>query len=278
MNAAKNSGLLMVAIMTLSFSAISTAQEPGKLLPSEAMVLMVNEAMNNPELSRKDVFHDMLPRVITGNLDNHEQFYLGEVYFFALMPEEARDAYWPQRLGNSMRARIAWKRLMQIRFRAFGLYDAVAEDVVNFRKTFGADPADREYLARQTRNLGNYYRDLGQHEKVVEAVEAELAVLDYKGAYSSFLLPATYVDSYTEVGKRSVALAHLRSAKDGLTKTLNYRESAQPADDYTYPLPSDNYAFLFTPLNSNLGWEQYNDKLRQLIEKIDTAVAEIQAF
>ena len=133
---------LLTLILVLLLPGIGDAETPGKLLPSEATTLMVMQAMNNPDASRKDVYEHYLPRVITEGLDSDELFYLGEVYFFALMPEEARDAYYPLLNDNSMRARVAWQRVLQIRFRAFQMYDRAARDMVNFRKTFPADPAD----------------------------------------------------------------------------------------------------------------------------------------
>jgi hypothetical protein len=267
----------LTVLALLWLPQIAKSESPGKLLPSEAITLMVTDAMNNPTFSREDVYQAYLPRVITDDLNEEEQFYLGEVYFFALMPEEARDAYYPLRQGESLVARVAWQRLLQIRVRAFEMHERAATDMVNFRKTFAADPADREYLSRQVLNFGNYYARQGEHEKVVGVVEAELAALNYGGAYASFIHPATFIESYIATGRMQQAIKHLQSAHDGLTETLKVRVSSPPDDDYNYPLPADRYSFFFTPVNEKLGWQQQNDKFLQLIDNIGASLKMIES-
>ena len=269
---------LSTLILVLLLPGVGEAETPGKLLPSEATTLMVTQAMNNPDASRKDVYEHYLPRVITEGLDSDELFYLGEVYFFALMPEEARDAYYPLLNDNSMRARVAWQRILQIRFRAFQMYDRVARDMVNFRKNFPADPADRTYLSRQVLNFGNYYREQGLHQKVVDVVEDELAALNYDGAYASFIHPATFIESYAAVGKTEQALAHLKGAHEGLSRTLQARQRQAPEKDHNYPLPDDRYYFFFTPVNEKLGWRQQNDKFQSLIDELASAIARMESM
>lgn len=266
----------LTLILMLLLPGIGNSETPGKLLPSEATTLMVAQAMHNPDASRKDVYEHYLPRVITDDLDLDEQFYLGEVYYFALMPEEARDAYYPLLNDGSMRARVAWQRIIQIRFRAFQMYDRAARDMANFRKAFRADPADRIYLSNQVLNFGNYYAGQGLHEKVVDVVEAELSALDYDGAYASFIHPATFIASYDALGKKQQALAHLRAAHDGLSKTLKARQQEVPENDHIYPLPDERYYFFFTPLNEKLGWKQQNDKFQSLIEDLASAIDRIE--
>jgi hypothetical protein len=266
--------LLLISLLTLPQSGI--ANSPGQLLPSEAFKLMMMEAMNRPESSRKDIYEAILPRVMTESLGEEDQFYLGEVYFFALMPEEARDAYYPLLDGTDMTARVAWQRLLQIRFRAFQMYERAAMDMVNFRKRFPAEPADREYLSRQVQNFGSHYADQGSHVKVVEVVEQELAALNFEGAYTSFVHPATFIDSYVAIGKKGKALEHLKSARMGLAKTLADRKLVEPREDYVYPLPADRYFFLYTPLIERLGWKQTNDKFEALIERLAGEIERIE--
>ncbi len=276
----RNSHLLqpLTIFLLVSLPIVGKSEIPGKLLPSEATILMVTEAMNNPDASRKEVYEDYLPRVITSDLDDDQQFYLGEVYFFALMPEEARDAYYPLLNDGSMRARVAWQRIMQIRFRAFQMYERAARDMVNFRQAFPADPADRDYLSRQVLNFGNYYAEQGRHEKVVNVVEEELAALNYDGAYASFIHPATFIESFIAAGKKQQALTQLRAARDGLSRTLNDRQLDKPEQDHIYPLPDERYYFFFTPLNEKLGWQQQNDKFRHLIEDLDSEIERIESM
>ena len=265
-----------LAILIL-LPVFSLAADPGRLLPSETFTLMLNQAMNNPSLSRRDVYEQYMPRLITVDLDQLEQYYLGEVYFFALMPEESRDAFYALRHGDSMLARVAWQRIIQIRFRAFQMYERAARDLVYFRETFPADPRDREYLSRQVLNFGTYYAEQGAHDQVVELVEAELTALDFDGAYNSLLHPATFIASYIAVGKKDLALSHMQAARDGLTSTLTERLRNRPEEDYNYPLPADRYAFFLTPVNEKLGFSQHNDKFRALIAALDAAIAELEA-
>jgi len=271
----------LVIILTLIFSLflpnIGLAEQPGKLMPSEAIVLMLSQAMNKPSLerNRKSVWKTLLPRVITKDLSLDERMSLGEVYFFSFMPEEARDAYYPLLEGESLRARVAWQRVMQIRFRAFGMHERVSIDMRNFRKSFPVIPRDREYLSRQVTNFANLYASENKHEKVVSEIEAELAVMNYQGAYSSFMLPATYIKSYVATGKKQEALNHLVLARDGLSKTLDSRKKQKPENDWVYPLPADIYYFFYTPLNEKLGWQQKNDKFEILIDKLNAAIHSI---
>lgn len=273
----KFAGLLAILVVMVLTPVSVSANEPGNLLPSEAIVLMLNKAMKNPELTRQDVFEDLLPRVITEGLDERETFLLGEVYFFSLDAGSARDAFWQVRSGNSMIARVAWKRIIQIRFRAFQMFEQAASDMERFRERFPAVPEDRGYLGGQVRNFGMLYRDSGEHEKVVQVVEAELAALNNDGAYDSFIYPAFFIDSYTSVGKRGVALSHLKKARDGLSETLRTRERNPPEEDYAYPLPSDNYAFLYSPATDRLGWSQENRAFRKLIAALSESIASIES-
>ena len=158
------------------------------------------------------------------------------------------------------------------------MYERAARDMVDFRKNFPADPADREYLSRAVQNFGNYYAGQGKHEQVVEVVEAELAALNHEGAYSSLLHPATFIDSYVATGKKDQALQHLEAAREGLSNTLANRLGDEPENDYVYPLPADRYFFFFTPLNERLGWGQQNDKFRQLIAELDAEVRRIESL
>ena len=272
---------LLTVAMTLSAalslqSAVAEDDAPGALLPSEALVLILWEAMHRPEASREQVFEPVLPRVIVDDLDDDELFFLGEVYFFALMPEEARDAYYPLRDGTSLRARVAWQRLLQIRFRAFEMYDRVAREMVRFRERFPPDPADRTYLYHHVLNFGRMHAGAGEHDKTVAAVEAELAALDYSGAYDSLMLPSTFIESYRAQGKLDQALRHLRRARDGLAQTLEARLADPPEEDQYYLLPARRYAFFFSPVTEKLGWEQHNDKFRELIRRLEEAIASIE--
>lgn len=246
-------------------------------MPSEALTLILWDAMHRPEASRSEVFEPILPRVVVDDLDKQELFFLGEIYFFALMPEEARDAYYLLRNGQSMRARVAWQRLLQIRFRAFGMHERVAREMIRFREMFPPDPADRTYLSTQVLNFGRLYAGEAEHDKVVEAVEAELEALDYGGAYMSWLLPSVFIDSYAAEGKRQQALDHLRRARAGLTARLEKRLENPPENDQHYLLPARNYAFFFTPVTEKLGWEQENDKFRELVGRLDAAIVSIEA-
>jgi len=274
--------LLAVVCMTVapfvSLPAISADAAERPLLPSEALTLILWDAMHRPEASRSDVFEPILPRVLVDDLDDEELFFLGEIYFFALMPEESRDAFYPLRNGRSMRARVAWQRLLQIRFRAFGMHDRVAREMIRFRETFPPDPADRSYLSTQVLNFGRLYANEGEHDKVVKTVEAELRALDYSGAYLSWMLPSVFIDSYVAAGRREQALEHLRRARAGLTATLEARHGNPPATDQHYLLPARNYAFFFTPVTEKLGWEQHNDKFRELIGRLDDAIASIEGL
>ncbi len=251
---------------------------PGNLLPSEAMVLMLNAVENRSDATTRTEMQTVtaryLPRVVTDNLMRFELFKLGDIYMFALMPEEARDVFLPFLDGDDLYSRAAWQRIIQIRFRAFDMYEQVLKDMESFRKRFPPVPVDREYLFSQVRNIGGMYTKQERHEDVVEAITTELDALDYTGAYKSFELPGAFMSSYVAIGKKKLAMEQLKNAIAGLGKTLAQRCANPPDEDYNYPLPSERFHYFYPPAVQSIGWKQQNDQLQALIAKLELTVKE----
>ncbi|MCG8462595.1 MAG: hypothetical protein MI919_40440, partial [Holophagales bacterium] len=87
-----------------------------------------------------------------------------------------------------------------------------------------------------------------------------------------------FIEAYAAVGKTEQALAHLKGAYEGLSRTLEARQRQAPDKDHNYPLPDDRYYFFFTPVNEKLGWRQQNDKFQSLIDELASAITRMESM
>lgn len=259
---------LTVVLIALILHSPLWAQD-SRLKPSEALTIMLHEMGMNPGIERSQVYDKYLPLVTTGDLNQHEQFLLGDVYFLSFKPEEARDAYYPFLEQDDLYGRVAWQRILQIRFAAFEMVDRVEKEVKTFRERFKPIPEDRLYMYWQVRNLGNHYREQNDHAKVVELIEDELTALDYSGPYSSFALPALFFSSYAAINKHDRAWAHLAKARAGLVNTLHNMEENTVSIEPEYPLPGAGSNFLYHPVIEKSAPGLQQQHFRKLIQQLD---------
>lgn len=241
-----------------------------KLLPSEALTLMIHAAAMNPDLKRIDATKPFVPRVITTDLSSEEQYTLGDIYFWNFMPDDSFEMFSKFLDDNGDRARASWQRVLQIRFMAYKEHEKVERLTKEFREKFKPDPRDRFYVFGQTLNLGRKYAKEGNHEKVLSLINAELETLDHKGAYRSFELPGFLFESYEALGKKKEALTLLKNAKKGLELTLSEREKNLPEKDLDYlPLYATRAAGMENIVTDKLSYSQMNEKFEELIGKLN---------
>lgn len=262
----KNYSIFITALTLLSLSAYG--KQDGKLLPSEALVLMYNEVDLHPEKERIQNTKPFQTRVITEGLSGDELFYLGETYFWNFMPKEAAEAYANFLEENSPRGRAAWQRYLQIQFRAFEKHDLVEQKIKEYQAKYKPIPEDRAGMIGQVWNIAERYRKMGNHEKVVELVNAEIATLDYNGAYSSFQLPGIFFMSYKEAGRIDEAIKMISEAKAGLNKTLEARKSKTPEKDFAYVVHSAPVRGMDTVMTEKLSYQQMTEKFEGLINSL----------
>lgn len=266
------SPILTTILIFLTITVHAQEQKPGMLLPSEALVLMYNAVDQNPDVSRIDNTLPYLERVITTNLSPDEQFYLGEVYFWDFKPREAEEAYKPFLDEEGKRGRSAWQRTMQIKFRAYDLHAEVEEDIKKYRDRFKPMPEDRYGLFGQVYNVASLYQGKNDHEKVLYLVTEELNTLNYEGAYTSFQLPAYFIESYKALGKHEEAIELLRSAKAGLEATLEKRMKNIPEDDHFYVQHGKIVTDMDNAFTEKIGYQQMNKKFEDLIKSLSKAI------
>lgn len=250
----------------------SSEQKPGKLLPSEALALMINAVDSNPQIKRIDNTKPFLPRVITTGLSEKEQFYLGEVYFWNLMPKESLKAYEPLLKNRGNIGRASWKRTMIVLFNGYNKFDQVEAQLKEFREIFKATPEDRVYLFFQVFSVANRYKDLGNHKKVVELINDEINEFDNDGAFLSYRLPIFFIESYKAIGKKQEALKILQTAKDKLTKALENRKKNMPKNDMRFAVHTYAVINMETVVTEKLGYSQLNEKYEKLIKLIDEGI------
>jgi hypothetical protein len=78
--------------------------------------------------------------------------------------------------------------------------------------------------------LAEHYANRGDHEAVVRIILDEIHGLPLDGLYFSHTLPGTFLESFTNAGRRDEALSHLRKVRDAqLAHTRSARGEVPPA-------------------------------------------------
>ena len=282
----KQRRLLMVVLLIVSQCCAftyaqtekqSTEQKPGKLLPSEAVTLMIKAVDTNQQKKRRDNTRRFLPRVITKGLSEEEQFYLGEVYFWGLKPKEALKAYEPILKNRGKFGRAAWQRNMVVLFRGFNEFDKVEAQLKEYRKLFKPSPSDNAHLYGPVFLVANRYKTAGNHQKVIELISDEISEFNDNGAYISYQLPIRFIDSYKAVGKKDEALKILQTAKEKLVRTLAERKKNIPKNDIKYAVHSPPVLRMETVATEQLGYSQRNEAYSRLIKRLEDGMKKIRA-
>lgn len=201
--------LLVQSVLIIVFSFVSSsANEPkaeGMLLPTDVLYLSFKSMAENPTMGRKNQVGAYFGRVQTENLDEVQKFALAEVYYVNLKPTEALTAFEPFMDGDDLRARIAWQRVMQIRFRAYNEPERVEEMVNEYRAKFEPNRIDVWGVEGQIVNIAGKYQRAGNYQKVVDLIREELARLPHNTPYMVFRAPGQFMKSFQETGNIELA-------------------------------------------------------------------------
>ncbi len=265
----------ITTVFALVFCTIfSTNAQTGDLLPSEVLALMYQEVNENPDKGRLENTKRFGERVKTENLDLREQYLLGEVYFWNLQPNEAKAAFSKVLDSNSLYAHAARQRIWIININGFGLFDEVESDLKDYMESVNADPSDRFGSSYGISLLARKYLKDGEHQKLVDLIDKELDRLDFDGAYTSYLLPIRYADSYVNVGKQKEIRKKMKSIRDGLSKTLDQRKDAIPEKDFSHTEYCSTVSNMLTAATEKLGYAQLNEKYENIIKRLDQFLEE----
>lgn len=269
----KKNLLLIIACLVIS---PLMAQEGGKLLPSEAIALMYYRVDMNPTASRDINTKPIQPRVITEGLEGDELFYLGETYFWNLLPNEANAAFEKLLDGNSLASRAAWQRYLIVKINGFQEYEEAEQMIKDYRKKFKPITEDISGNYFGIASLIYGYSQSGKHQKIVNLVKDELAYLDYSGPYSGFIGPVNHMSSFEAIGEKDTALELLKKSKDGLSKELEKRKANMPDAnaDIKYAEHSGPVNNMLTVMTEKNGYSQMNEKFEKLIGRIEKAIEE----
>ena len=262
--------IILLVLGTLNSQSKSNFK--GKLLPSEGLALTYDAMNSNMDGKRMEVIGHILPRVVKENLSGDELFYLGDLYFWNFKPKESEDAFKPFLKEKGLRARSAWQRSLQIKFRAYDKHDEVEKLIREYRKQFPAIPEDRYGMFGQVWNVASRYEKLGDYKKVLQLISEELKSLNYSGAYRSFNLPAYFNKSYRELGKVDEAIKLLEIAMNNLSKTLKNRKNNIPKNDPLYVVHSNRVERMLTPYQSKKSYTQINQKFEELINALNESI------
>ena len=262
---------LFLACFLMSQSLLVLSQE-ARLMPSEAIAIMYHRTDMNPDKSRDINTKPIQPLVITEGLEGDELFYLGETYFWNLMPKESFAAFSKIKDENTIAARAAWQRIFIININGFQKFEETEGMLSSYREKFKPLPADRLGAFYAVSSLAYLYNQQGKHDKVVQLIKEEIEYLNYEGPYDSFALLYLYKDSFEEEKQVDELRKMTQEAHDGLKASLEQRKKNVPEKDIRYAEHSAPVAGMLTVMTEKLGYAQTNEKYEKLIEKLAEAL------
>lgn len=226
----------------ISYGASSQNNNTAKLQPTEVVYYSLKAMAENPTAPRLPTIKQYFDRLNTENLNEKQEYALGEVYFLNLKPRESLAQYEKFMGDDDMRARIAWQKVMQINFAARDLHEKVEGMIEDYWQKFTPVPQDIWHVDKQIKNLATKYAREGNHQKVVDIITREVNRLPTNAPYKSLSLPAAFLSSFVAVGKE-------KEAKDMLRKSVVTMR--QGLADLVSEQKADICIFQRTPPNSN---------------------------
>ncbi len=266
--------IFLIALTSIVSTHLIAQENERKLLPSEAIALMYFRVDMNPEASRDVNTKPIQPRVITEGLSGDEWFFLGETYFWNLMPNEAKEAFSKIMDQNTNASRAAWQRMMIVNVNGFQKFEETEKMIEDYRKKFKPIPEDISGAYFGISSLAYFYSQQEKHEKVVQLIMDEIDYLDFSGPYSGFIGPSHYMKSFEALGKKKEAIQMLKDAVKGLSATLSKRKENTPEKDIKYAKHSGPVHNMLTVMTEKIGYSQMNENFEKLIERIENAIAE----
>lgn len=200
----------MLVILTIGSNAIAAADDSIPL-PSEVIPKMLSALVN--DTPRQQLSELFLQEIQTTNLSNHEKYHFGEAWLIAGVPLEAADAFTEALNDGTSFARFAESRLIMISLNAEDDVTSALEDMQAFRGRYAPSSDDLWGLFHTVNGLARRYKEDGRHDKVIEAIIAELNWLDVTLPHPSFHLPAMHLDSFMVEGQLSKIEEILRNVQ-----------------------------------------------------------------
>jgi len=265
--------LLLSLLIALSIQ-VQAQEQKARLLPSEAIALIYYRTDMNPNASRDVNTKPVQPLVITENLEGDELFFLGETYFWNLMPNESYAAFEQLKDQNTLAARASWQRMFVININGFQDYKGTESMLDDYRKKFKPMAKDRAGAFFAVASLAYYYSKQGQPEKAVNVINDEIASLDFEGPYSSYGALEQFKKVFTDSGKEEAWRKMTLEVQQGLKAKLKERKQNIPEKDTRYARHSPPVEGMLTVMTEKLGYEQTNEKYQALIDLLEKALNE----
>ena len=263
----------LILLLLLSTTIQATAQEnKPRLLPSEAIALMYYRTDMNPEQSRDVNTKPIQPLVITEGLEGDELFYLGETYFWNLMPKESYAAFEKIKDQNSLAGRAAWQRMFIININGFQKIKETEVLLGEYRKKFKPISADRNGAFYAVASLAYIYTQEGEFDKAVKVISDEINSLTFEGPYSSYSALSRFKKAFLESDNEKEWRELTQNALNGLKAKLKQRINETPEKDIRYAEHSDPVSGMLTVMTEKLGYAQTNEKYQELIDELTEAL------
>ena len=196
--------------------ASAWAQQADSVLPTEVLHSMIQEMLAHPERPQGENTMKFVSRARTKGLDDRERLALGEVYFLAFMPEEAREIYQAYLERNDDLGRLAWQRLMRITFAAESKHAEAEQMLEAFYRKFRPTPLDEGYGSQMASDLARHWRSKGDNERAIGFILREYNAVSAEGAYVGLSLPARMSDLFAAAGRLEEAKQLTRQALEKL--------------------------------------------------------------
>ncbi len=228
----------IAAIFTAAFfssSVLGQGEPAAKLQPTEVVYYSLKAMAENPAARRIPTIKQYFDRLNVDELDEIQNFALGEVYFLNFKPAESLAQYEMFMDGGGLQARIAWQKAMQIHFNAYDRYEKIEGMVEDYWRKFPPITEDIWHTDWQIKNLATKYKKDGDHQKVVDIITKEVNRLPTNAPYRSLRLPATFLNSFIAAGKEDEARAMLRKSVVAMRQGLADLIAAQDKNIRIFP-------------------------------------------
>ncbi|MGH7459738.1 MAG: hypothetical protein ACREMA_01760 [Longimicrobiales bacterium] len=213
-----------IFVSHLLLFGFASAQQSGKLAPTEVLHLQLQEMLAHPQKAQAQNTQQFVDLARTSDTDRVELAALGEVYFLAFYPEAATDVFTGLMSGNDRFARLAYQRLIRMKFAAENKPEDAARLLAAFYQRFRPTPEDLSFGATGASDQVGHYRGKGDASRALAFSNGEFDRLPFDAPYTGLTLPARFFSLYQQAGQADQAIARTRKALDGLTALAGRRQ------------------------------------------------------
>ncbi|HZV83657.1 MAG TPA: hypothetical protein VFF48_01610 [Brevundimonas sp.] len=171
-----------------------------------------------------------LPGMRPGPYDEGEELAFAELLFLDFKPAQALPIFSKHLKRTDLVGRLAWQRVMQMKFRAFDQPAEVAEMLPTFRARFAYDPADRGYDASQIINFAQARAAAGDAGAAASMITEAVRAAPFDGPYTIHLVPVRLGQIYAAAGRAAEARQLVETSAAGLQQALDARLARGPTD------------------------------------------------